>query len=110
MQPTHCLICGRPLEQKPRGRRRRYCSSACRSKAYRLRRKRRAASQATAAHRVRVIHCLEGLFSGRIFTWSDFRTSLGVWPDGMRVVYEGVTYAVHGDRLVEVAESENVSS
>jgi hypothetical protein len=34
---TECQRCGREIEQKPRGRRRRYCSEACRQSAYRLR-------------------------------------------------------------------------
>ncbi len=106
MHPTHCVVCGCPLEQKTRGRPRRYCSSACRTKAYRLRKKRQADHQPLRNHQVHVVHCPEGLFSGRTFTWSDFRTSLGVWPDGMRVVHRGTTYAVHGERLVEVVENE----
>lgn len=110
MQPTYCLVCGRPLEQKARGRTRRYCSPACRAKAYRLRKKRQADPQPRKDQRVRVVHCPEDLFGGRTFSWSDFRASLGVWPDGMRVVYQGTRYEVHGERLVEAAESGNASS
>ncbi len=106
MRPTHCLVCGRPLAQKPRGRPRTYCSNACRQQAFRLRQKQREQSAAPTAGKVRVVHDPEGLFGGRAFTWSDFQASLGVWPAGMRVIHRGVTYEVQGARLVEVAESE----
>jgi hypothetical protein len=98
------------LEQKARGRTRRYCSPACRAKAYRLRKKRQAPTRTVAHHHVQVVNCPEDLFGGRTFRWSDFQASLGVWSDGMRVVYQGTHYEVHGERLVEAAESENASS
>ena len=105
-RPTHCLSCGQPLTQQKRGRPRLYCSSACRAKAYRQRCQRRSPVAATDAHKVRVLYSPTGLFTHGEFTWTDFKASLGVWPEGLQVQYRGSTYAVQGDHLVEVAESE----
>lgn len=102
-RPTHCSVCGRPLEQKRRGRIRQYCSTACRSKAYRLRKKRQQATatqHAAADHGlVEVVYCPEGLFLNGTFSWSDFRASLGAWPNGMQVKYQEQYYEVQATQL-----------
>jgi predicted nucleic acid-binding Zn ribbon protein len=105
-RPTHCLICGRPLEQHKVGRPRSYCSDACRVKAYRQRKRQQAATAAppTAHHKVQVTYCPQGLFSRSTFSWTDFKASLGVWPDGMRIRYRGIAYEVQGAQLQRLKE------
>jgi predicted nucleic acid-binding Zn ribbon protein len=104
-RPTHCVVCGRPLEQKQRGRIRYYCSTACRSKAYRLRKKRSQPANKTPSNgrKVEVVYCPEGLFPHGTFSWSDFQTSLGAWPTGMQVKYQGQYYEVQATRLQPIS-------
>lgn len=99
-RPAHCLICGRSISQKRRGRPRYYCSEACKAKAYRIRKKQASAQQ---GHRevamVEVLYCPEGLYSRGEFYWQDFQESLAVWPDGMQVSYRGQRYEIRDGEL-----------
>jgi predicted nucleic acid-binding Zn ribbon protein len=108
-RPTHCLTCGCPLEQQQIGRPRYYCSDKCRVKAYRQRKRQAAATAAPQVqrNRVQVTYCPQHLFTHSSFTWTDFKASLGVWPDGMRVRYRGIAYEVQGAQLQRLKESSS---
>ena len=103
MAEQFCLVCGQPLPPYRGGRRRHYCSGACRVRAHRQRARRSQPPTPNPTHVV-VISCPGNLYTrGASFCWQDFRTSLDVWPEQMQVQYQGQHYRVHHGQLEPLA-------